>query len=170
MSENQKRIQPSRQVIMRLPDTDASRDPWSGAAIETGRNLPDEAPIDEDVNLMPPLGKTAAEVGAELADPIRPEDLVDKSHDDEFARDWMQFSLRDVMILTTIGAVGLASVRWLPPAPLAVVAGTVTLVFLWITHEQRMHNRATRLIGLGLLTLYLIATAAAIVNSWWAES
>ena len=152
---------------MRLPDTDTSKDPWTGAAIESGRNLPDETPIDENVTLMPPLGKTAAEVGAELADPIRPEDLLDKQPEDEFSVESVQFSLRDMLILMTIAGVGLAALRWLSPAPMAVVAGAVTLVFLWATHDQRLRGTWLRLTGLGLLTIYLIATASAIVRSLW---
>ena len=70
MPQSNDHIHPARQVVMRLPDTDPDKDPWSGAAIESGRNLSDDTPIDENVPLMPPLGKSPAELNAQFAKPI----------------------------------------------------------------------------------------------------
>ena len=117
---------------MRLPDTDPDKDPWTGAAIESGRNLADETPIDESVPLMPPLGKTPAEIGAALTDPIKPEDLVDEGSGEESDQQWLQFTLGDMLILMTAVGVALAGPQLLPPGVFALVAGAGTALFLML--------------------------------------
>ena len=159
-------IEPSRQVIMRFPDTDPNKDPWSGAAIETGRNFDDDTPIDENVGLMPPLGKSSAELQSELTPPINPDNIEIEQEDDP-DQQWLQFSLRDVLILTTAACISLGAVRLLPPGIFALVAGGATLLFLLIAREQDISIPRFRAITVGLVTLYLIAMVGAIVQSAW---
>ena len=153
---------------MRLPDTDTDKDPWSGAAIDSGRNLPDETPIDENVSLMPALGKTPAEIGAELTEPLEPEELLEDSADEGSDRDWMQFSIGDVLILMAAAGASLGTVRFLPPAIFALLAGGATVLFLMIARESQISRPRFRTIVLGLITIYLVGIISAIVRSVWA--
>ena len=152
---------------MRLPDTDPDKDPWTGAAIESGRNLVDETPIDESVPLMPPLGKTPAEIGAALAEPIKPEDLVDEDSSDESDQQWLQFSLADVLILMAAVGIALAGPQILPPGVFVLIAGAGTALFLMFARDREISRARFRTIVVGLLTLYVVATVATIVATAW---
>ena len=166
MPHRKDHIEPSRQVIMHLPNTDPTKDPWTGAAIEQGRNLSDDTPIDENVSLMPALGKTPAEMGSELSPPINADDIVIEREAAD--QPILQFSMWDLVILMTAAAGALGAVRILPPVLFALVAGAVTLVFLFIAHEQPISTTRLRTITIGLVTIYLFAMLGAILQTAWA--
>ena len=136
--------------------------------MESGRNLADETPIDENVLLMPPLGKTPAEIGASLTDPIKPEDLVDENSGEESDQQWLQFTLGDILILMTAVGVALAGPQLLPSGVFALVAGAGTALFLMLVRDRQISPARFRTIVIGLLTIYLVATVATIVTTVWA--
>ena len=160
------RIHPARQVIMRLPDTDPRRDPWTGVPMAAGRNLDDET-IDENVALLPPLGKTPAELNAELSEPIRPEDYLEEEAHEESDRDWVQFTLSDILVLMTAAGVALGGVRFLPGGIFALLGGVAAVLFLVIFSDGQISRPRFRNIAVGLVTFYVVAIVAVIVNTAW---
>ena len=168
MTKERGQIHPARQVVMRLPDTDPNKDPWTGAAIDDpGRNLPDDSPIDENVSLLPPLGKTCAEVEAELTEPVRPEDYLPLVDEQESDHNWLQFTLSDILILMTACGVALGGARLLPTGLFALLAGLITLLFLAVVRDQQISRPRFRTIVIGLMTIYLVSTAASIGMTLW---
>lgn len=168
---NRDRIEPSRRSVMRLADTDPDKDPWTGAARQTGRNLADEAPLDENVALLPPLGKTPAQLGAELQrrETENIEALVARQLEQERAQADArpQFSLRQLLLLMTAASIGLAGVRLLPPGLFALAAGGLALLLLWLTTQYEIKQRWVHALGLAALSIYAASFVAAVVKAWW---
>mgnify|MGYP006908277015 CR=1 FL=1 len=168
MPETNDRIHPARQVIMRLPDTDPTKDPWSGTPLESGRNLDDDTPLDENVAVLPPKGKTPAQIEAELTEPVAVDDLEDEDDPAEAERTWRQFTLADILVFMTAVGIALGGVRFVPTGIFALFAGVVTLLFLVLVGDRQISPRRFRNIVVGLVTFYVVATIATIVHTIWA--
>ncbi len=157
---NSQRIGPPTWVVMRLPGDKREGPPPANAAENSASKLPD---LDENVGLLPPEGKSRAELNAEL---FEPPDLHDPYADPESSLA-PRFTISDLLLLTTFAAVGMAGVRVLPPAPLAAFIGVITFFFFWLTSIYQVRGRWFRMAGWALATIYLIASAGAMVQSWW---
>jgi hypothetical protein len=160
-------IHPAMRVVMRLPGNNKDVDPWTGAERSHGPNHDESDPaFDENVGLMPPLGKTPGEVEAELSPPPR----LDNPYVDPYAEPaggpWYQFSIKELIFLTTLVAVGAAAARVLPPAPLACLVGVITFAVMWFTSAVQVRKRWVHVTCWGLLAMYLVTTMVALVRSW----
>lgn len=154
-------INPAMRVVMRLPETDATKDPWTGAPNTRGRNFVDESAIDENVALAAPEGKSPAEVLDELEGPQRFE-YVSEVADAPLKP---QFTLAELMILTTVAAVGLAGARVLPAGPFACLVGILGFVAMWLTGHYQIRHRWAQLGVWGLILMYVVVAAFAIIRS-----
>ena len=158
-------IHPAQRVVMRLPQSDATKDPWTGAPVTSGRNFDDPSLVDENTPLAPPEGKSPAQLLNELEGPEFYDKIaanMAKLADERPAKP--QFSLAELLILTTIAAVGLAGVRVLPAAPLAGLVGILAFVAMWLTGHWQIRHRWVHLAVWGLVMIYAIAAVAAIVR------
>jgi len=159
-------INPAMRVVMRLPQTDAAIDLWTGAPIASGRNFDDASAIDENVALAPPEGKSSAELYDELEGRRKFE--VIEQQIAELANQTpprAQFTLAEMLIFMTVAALGFAGVRVLPPGPFACVVGAVGFVALWLTGHWQVRSRWAHVIVYSLLAMYVCAVVAAIVRS-----
>lgn len=77
-----------------------------------------------------------------------------------------QFSLRAMFFYTTLGAIGLASITWLPPAPTAGVLGLVTLVVFLATRVTAPDSDRANRFCVALLILYVSAVAGILLRQW----
>jgi hypothetical protein len=165
-SPNPPRIHPAARVVMRLPGNNKDLDPWTGTERSRGPNHDESNPaFDENVGLTPPLGKTCAEVEAELRPPPRLDNPCVDPYLDEVNGPWYQFSLKELIFLTTLVAVGAAGARLLPPAPLACLVGVMTFAVMWFTTAIRVRNRWVHVASWGLLAIYVIAAIVALVRT-----
>jgi hypothetical protein len=155
-------IRPAQRVVMRTPDTDITKDPWTGAPITSGRNCEDPSLVDENTRLAPAEGKSSAQLLEELEGP-RDERALAQQEVEPPARP--QFSLAELLVLTTIAAVGLAGARALPAGPFACLVGVLGFAAMWLTGHWQIRNRWVHLGVWGLVMIYVIAAAAAIWRS-----
>jgi len=170
MTEDTPRIGPPRRVVMRLPDTDSGKDLWTGAAQPSEGELDDEAAlaenasIDENVPLMPPLGRTPAEVQAEWSEyPILEQVLAEQRRIE--AERPLQFTIGELLMLMTMAAIGLAGLRWFPPVWMSLTMGAMTVGFLWATTRYEIRNRAVHVAGWSMLSIYFVSLIAAIART-----
>ncbi|MCA9266929.1 MAG: hypothetical protein KDA41_00585, partial [Planctomycetales bacterium] len=133
-----KPIDPQMRVVMRLPGDDHGKDPWTGRPQGGERNLTDDTEIDENVAVRPPVGKTPAEVFAEHSEPPSLDDPLAVYEAPALVP---QFSLQEILLLTTMAAVGFGGARALPAAPFACLVGVLAFVFLAVTTAANVRNR-----------------------------
>ncbi len=164
-SQQNPRIHPAAHVIMRLPGTDLAKNPWTGEVIESGRNMPDDAPV-EQAKLLPPFGQTPAEVTAEANEQLIA--AAGAKPVDDKPREQFQFTVGELMLDLTITCMALAAVQFIPLAPLAAAVGLLTLLFWW--YSSYYQNRLLQTLGYGMLSVYLIVLVAALAQVFTAAS
>lgn len=159
-------INPAMRVVLRLPQTDAAKDPWTGAPITSGRNFANESAIDENVALAPPEGKSAAELYDEL-EGRRKVEVIEQQLAElaNQAPPRPQFTIAEMLAFMTIAALGFGGVRVLPPGPFACFVGAIGFVALWLTGRWQVRSRWAHVVVYGLLAMYVCAVVAAIARS-----
>jgi hypothetical protein len=78
-------------------------------------------------------------------------------------REETQFSLTELLLVVTFGAIGLAGAQWLPPGWFAGGAGILALVTILLLTIAAPESRALRLAWWSLTALYVLAALASVV-------
>jgi prepilin-type N-terminal cleavage/methylation domain-containing protein len=159
-------INPAMRVVMRLPATDATKDPWTGAPITSGRNFADESAIDENVALAPPEGKSPAELYGELEGKRLADEIAQREAElAAVVPPKPQFTLTELLVVTTIAGVGLGGARVLPAGAFACLVGTMAVGALWLSGYWQIRSRWAQVAVWSLVGMYVIAAIVAIVRS-----
>lgn len=137
------RLPPSKQVPLDREREFLIAEPVDSEAEEL-RVLPAEGPSREELSRQieppPPLALPAVEVE-------RP----------------VQWSISDLLVVTTGVAISLAGGTWMPPQVFAAVLGLVTLIFLLIVHLHPPESRLAKVIWGTLVFAYILAVVAAVL-------
>lgn len=119
-----------------------------------------ESPSD-DFRVLPPDGPSRAEQEDRFRDPPDLSDPQAQLRDEQ--RRSRQFTLREMLLLTTFATIGIAGVRWLPEGGFAFAAGLAALAVLFVNTQNRVLQTATW----ALVIIYATATFVTIVSKYF---
>jgi hypothetical protein len=119
--------------------------------------VPEEADTSEYEHLLPPEGISPAQRRAMVAPPIP------LTEEEEPVRPLWQFSMTEMLWLTTFLAIGFAVMYYLPPDRVAGVLGLLALVGQALVMRFPPEQRHIRIAAAVLLILYVCAAAVAFV-------
>ncbi len=114
----------------------------------------------EYVNLQPPEGLSPAQRRIVCMEPI-------PLTEEDVQRPFFQFSLKEMMVLSTFLSVGLAIMHYFPPDMVAGVLGFLALVGQGLLMRFPPENHHIRLAAWTLLAMYAVAAATAFVQHIW---
>jgi hypothetical protein len=123
-----------------------------------------DGPPDEDLSerIAPPVGKSAAEIRAEIAaESLREGEFFTPG---ESATEASRFSLGEMLTAVTIISLGMAGVRWLPPTIYAGIVGFAMFGWLIALSLSNTQSRLARLIWWSLLAVYLLSLVIGFVT------
>jgi hypothetical protein len=124
-----------------------------------------ESADDEIPNVAPAEGKSLAQINqAELPEP-EDWDETEPTGGENSERP-LQFSLRDLLVLFTFAAIGLAIVRWLPGGYFAGASGLVAFVALLVARVWNPKSFVVRALIWAIVTIYFFAALGAAVMQW----
>ena len=84
-------------------------------------------------------------------------------------REQFQFSLSELFLVITSGAVGLAGVRWLPAGLFAGLAGVFAVLSIAMLTLFAPESRVLRLAWWTLTAMYVLAAIGSVVQSWHSQ-
>jgi hypothetical protein len=117
-----------------------------------------EAELEDDLRLAPPIERSREELVLSVAE----EDEADD--DDGLPEPSQQFTLRDIMLLTFLAAVGFAVLRLCPPAMFAGTMGGVAILGLAVLSIAKPEKIIFHLVWWTILGIYIIASVIAVMT------
>jgi hypothetical protein len=118
--------------------------------------------LDEELSLAPPSGLSANERLAMLETAATDDELDDE--DENLPDPSQQFTLRDMMLLTFIAAVGFAILRLFPPPVFAAAAGGFAILGLAALSVLKPQKLIFHLMWWTVLAVYIIASIIAVLT------
>ena len=126
---------------------------------------PESTGEDEKLEVAPVEGKSLAQIN--LEERPEPEDRDDAElTGSENSERPLQFSLRDLLVLLTFAAIGLAIVRWLPAEYFAGASGFVAFIALLVARVWNPKSFVVRALIWAVVTTYFFAALGAAVMQW----
>ena len=110
-----------------------------------------------ELNLLPVDGKTPEELSQ------RPKYFLKATHEPEVEKPY-QFSLAELMLITTGVALGAAGGRWFPSDVYAALMGLVTVVGLLVVTLHPPQSRWAKIVWGMLIAAYAVAVFVAILK------
>lgn len=124
-----------------------------------------EEPTSDDLRLAPPEGKSLAELRQDiLNDDIKAEDDEEFGEDAEHEVRPFQFRLGDLMLITTVAAVGFAMMNILPLDIYAGTMGALAIVGLAALSLLQPEHAMPHLLWWTLLATYIITSIVAVIT------
>jgi hypothetical protein len=114
----------------------------------------------EELRILPAEGPSREELSRQI-EPPPPLDLRPAE-----TRRPTQWSISDLLIVTTGLAVSFAGGTWMPPEVFAAVLGLVTMIGLLVVHLHPPESRLAKLVWGTLVLSYIIAVVTAVVRRW----
>jgi hypothetical protein len=119
----------------------------------------------EQFEVAPAEGKSLAQINLEQMP--KPPDADDAEPiDEEKSERPLQFSLRELLVLLTFAAIGLAIVRWLPAGYFAGASGLVAFIALLVGQFWKPKSFVVRALIWAVVTVYFFAALGAAVIQW----
>ena len=118
----------------------------------------------EDVRLQPPTGKSRSEVAAEMIMEDAAKSISAQRLETEPV-ERAQFSIRDMLLLTTCGAIGASGGYWIPAGLFAGLVGLSMLLVITVMTLTSPELRLLRTVWWCFSALYLSAAFAAIIKT-----
>ena len=115
---------------------------------------------DEKLDVAPADGKSLAQINLE---PLPDPEEIDDTAGGENSERHLQFSLRDLLVLLTFAAIGLAIVRWVPAGYFAGASGLIAFVALLVARVWNPKSFVVRALIWAVVTVYFFAALGAAV-------
>jgi hypothetical protein len=117
-----------------------------------------EVELAEDLQLSPPVELVVDEP------PVLPAELDEEDDDEGLAEPSQQFTLREMMLITLIAAVGFGVLRFFPPALFAGAMGGIAIVGLAVLTIAKPERVIFHLIWWTILGVYIISSVFAVIK------
>jgi hypothetical protein len=122
----------------------------------------DSTAEDERLAVAPAAGKSLAQINLErLPDPEALDDAGPADGANSQPR--LQFSLRELLVLFTFAAIGLAIIRWVPAGYFAGASGFVAFIALLVARVWSPKSFVVRALIWAVVTVYFFAAFGAAV-------